>query len=75
MKLPNLVNLSADSSSKIGHDFNNNVVQKLKLSKNVLLDKEILESFLFCMYLGSFTLHKAKWVQLKGKTLQVLKNS
>ena len=39
--------------------------------------KEILESFLFCMYLGSFTLplHKAKWVQLKGKTLQVLNNS
>ena len=34
------------------------------------------------MYLGSFTLslyalphHKAKWVQLNGKTLQVLKNS
>ena len=28
--------------------------------------KEILESFLFCMYLGSFTLplHKAIWAQL-----------
>ena len=37
------------------------------------LRKEILESFLFCMYLGSFTL--SKWVQLNGKTLQVLKNS
>ena len=40
--------------------------------------KEILESFLFCMYLGSFTLpplHKAKRVQLNGKTLQNLKKS
>ena len=27
------------------------------------------------MYFGSFPLHKAKWVQLNGKTLQVLKNS
>ena len=37
-----------------------------------------LESFLFRMYLGSFTLpglHKAKRVQLNGKTLQVLKTS
>ena len=40
-------------------------------------NKEILGSFLFCMYLGSFTLplHKGKWVQLNGKTLQALKNS
>ena len=40
--------------------------------------KEILESFLFCMTLGllpCLPLHKAKWVQLNGKTLQVLKNS
>ena len=28
------MNPSADSSSKIGHDFSNKVVQKLKLSKN-----------------------------------------
>ena len=34
--------------------------------------KEILESFLFCMYLGFLLFHK--WVQLNGKTLQVLKN-
>ena len=39
------------------------------------IGKEILESFLFCMYLGSFTLSIAKWVQLNGKTLQVLKKS
>ena len=42
--------------------------------------KEILESFLFCMYLGSVTLtllplYKAKCVHLNGKTLQVLKTS
>ena len=39
MKLPNFVNSSADSSSKNVHDFTNKVVQKLKLSKNVLLNK------------------------------------
>ena len=39
MKLPNFVNSSADSSSKNVHDFSNKVVQKLKLSKNVLLNK------------------------------------
>ena len=43
------------------------------------LAKEILESFLFCKYLGYFTLpvplHKPQWVQLNGKTLQVLKKS
>ena len=32
MKLPNFV--SGDGSSKIGHDFSNKVVQKLKLSVN-----------------------------------------
>ena len=37
------------------------------------IGKEILKSFLFCMCLGSFTLPKAKWVKLNGKTLQVLK--
>ena len=46
---------------------------------NILITKEIIESFLFCMHLGSFTLplplHKANWVKLNGKTLQVLKNS
>ena len=41
-----------------------------------LFIKEIIESFLFCMYLGFFYLaHKAKWVKLNGKTLQVVKNS
>ena len=34
MKLPNFVSSSGDSSSKIGHDFSNKVVQKLKLSIN-----------------------------------------
>ena len=33
MKLPNFVNPSGDSSSKIWHDFSNKVVQKLKLLK------------------------------------------
>jgi hypothetical protein len=40
--------------------------------------KEILESFLFCMYLGSFTspyLSTKLNVQLNGKILQVLKDS
>ena len=34
MKLPNFVNPSADSLSKIGNDFTDKVVQKLKLSIN-----------------------------------------
>ena len=34
MKLPNFVSPSSDSSSKIGRDFSNKVVQKLTLSKN-----------------------------------------
>ena len=34
MKLPNFVSSSSDGSSKIGHDFTNKVVQKLKLSIN-----------------------------------------
>ena len=34
MKLPNFVSSSGDGSSKIGHDFSNSVVQKLKLSMN-----------------------------------------
>jgi hypothetical protein len=33
MKLPNFVNPSNDSSSKIGHDSSNKVVQKLKIDK------------------------------------------
>ena len=39
MKLPNFVNPYADSSSKIGHDFNNNVVKKIKLPKNCFYKK------------------------------------
>ena len=39
MKLPNFLNLSADSSSKIWHDFSNTVVQKLKLSMNYFYKK------------------------------------
>ena len=34
MKLPNFVSSSGDGLSKIGHDFSNKVVQKLKLSIN-----------------------------------------
>ena len=34
MKLPNFVSSSGDGSSKIGHDFSNKVVQKLKLLIN-----------------------------------------
>ena len=34
MKLPNFVSSSGDGSSKIGDDFSNKVVQKLKLSIN-----------------------------------------
>ena len=39
MKLPNFVSSSGDGSSKIGHDFNNKVVQKLKLSINYFYKK------------------------------------
>ena len=34
IKLPNFVSSSGGGSSKIGHDFSNKVVQKLKLSIN-----------------------------------------
>jgi hypothetical protein len=34
MKLPNFVSSSGDGLSRIGHDFSNKVVQKLKLSIN-----------------------------------------
>ena len=34
MKLPNFVSSFGDGSPKIGHDFSNKVVQKLKLSIN-----------------------------------------
>ena len=34
MKLLNFVSSSGDSLSKIGHDFSNKVIQKLKLSIN-----------------------------------------
>ena len=39
MKLPNFVNPSSDSSSKIRHDFNNKGVHKLKSSKNCFYKK------------------------------------
>ena len=39
MKLPNFVSSSGDGSSKIGHDFSNKVVQKLKLSINIFYKK------------------------------------
>ena len=39
MKLPNFVSPSSDSSSKIGHDFSNKVVRRLKLSINQFYKK------------------------------------
>ena len=43
---------------------------------NTTLGKEILESFLHVAWVFYLAfIHKAKWVQLNGKTLQVLKNS
>ena len=39
MKLPNFVNPFADKSPKIGHDFSNKMVQKLKLSNNCFYKK------------------------------------
>ena len=39
MKLPNFVSPYADNSSKIGHDFANKAVRKLKLSINHFLKK------------------------------------
>ena len=39
MKSPNFVNPSAENLSQIGHDFSNNAVQKLKLSKNYFYKK------------------------------------
>ena len=47
MKLPNFLNPSADSSSKIRHDFSNTVVQKLKLSKNNFNKKRAPKLVLF----------------------------
>ena len=39
MKLPNFVSSSGEGSLKIGHDINNKVVQKLKLSINHFYQK------------------------------------
>ena len=70
------VSKSLSKSEEIG---NGNYCNHKKIIRDTN-SKEILESFLFCMYLGSFTLpllplYKAKWVQLNDKTLQVLKTS
>ena len=42
MKLPNFLNSSANSSPKIGHDFSNKEVQKLKLSYKCLTTNMLL---------------------------------
>ena len=42
MKLPNFVSPSSDSLSKIGRDFSNKVVQKLKSAKNAFNKKGAL---------------------------------
>ena len=47
MKLPNFVSSSSDGSSKIGHDFSNKVVQKLKLSINHFYKKCALKQLFF----------------------------
>ena len=47
MKLPNFLNPSYDSSSKIRHDFSNTVVQKLKLTKNNFNKKRAPKLLLF----------------------------
>ena len=47
MKLHNFVSLSADSLSKIGHDFSNKLVQKLKLSINIVYKKCATKQLLF----------------------------
>ena len=47
MKLPNFVSPSSDSSSKIGHDFGNNVVQKLTLSINNFYKKRAPKQLFF----------------------------
>jgi hypothetical protein len=47
MKLPNFVNPSSDSLAKIGYDFNNKVVQILKLPKKVFTKNVLLNE---CFY-------------------------
>ena len=47
MKLPNFVSSSGDGSSKIGHDFSNKVVQKLKLSINHFHKKSATKQLFF----------------------------
>ena len=47
MKLPNFVSPSSDSSSKIGHDFGNKVVQKLTLSINNFYKKRAPKQLFF----------------------------
>ena len=47
MKLPNFWSPSGDSSSKIGHDFSNKVVQKLKLSINHFYKKCVHKQIFF----------------------------
>ena len=48
MKLPNFVSSSGGGSSKIGHDFSNNVVQKLKLSINQSASSSGSLDFIVC---------------------------
>ena len=47
MKLPNFVSSSGDGLSKIGHDFSNKVVQKLKLSINHFYKKCVHKQLFF----------------------------
>ena len=47
MKLPKFESSSCDGSSKIGHDFSNKVVQKLKLSINHFYKKCALKQLFF----------------------------
>ena len=47
MKSPNFVSSSGDGSSKIGHDFSNKVVQKLKLQINYFLQTCLSKQLFF----------------------------
>ena len=47
MKLPNFESPSSDSSSKIGYDFGNKVVQKLTLSINNFYKKRAPKQIFF----------------------------
>ena len=67
MKLPNFVNSSIDSSIKIGHDFVNKVVQKVKLWKKYFYTtKSLSKSDFLTTSQCSGWLYKIKWFHLNS---------